>query len=231
MGHTIFHNLYASIEFQTGKKKQSWSLTFHPIPNYCKYRSNLAYSVICLLFWWASNFSPNSHFRLLFSLSRIYKRLVQPCRGFPRLYRYSETFLRTFITLMHTQSLSRSLDANTFAGNWSFNERRFRYLERTVLGNSYFGYHTVNKVTLVTPRLKSSPTRLLLNSLLRTNRMKFPHYCPFVSGIDRSPMDFIKFQYRGMRIYITKSSFISNFWKHFTDVELISIKSTKWKIY
>ena len=73
-------------------------------------------------------------FSLPFSLARTYRRLVQPYRGFLRLYRYSKTFLRTFITHMHIQSLPRSLDAATIAENWSLTERRFRHLERTVLG-------------------------------------------------------------------------------------------------
>ena len=69
-------------------------------------------------------------FALPFSLARTYKRLVQPYRGFLRLCRYSKTFLRTFITHMHIQSLPRSRGAATIAENWSLTERRFRHLEK-----------------------------------------------------------------------------------------------------
>ena len=85
-------------------------------------------------------------FVLPFSLPRAYKRLVQPYRGFLRLSRYSETFLRTFITHMHIQSLPRSRDAATIAENWSLTERRFRHLERTVLGRYLLSCHTVTYV-------------------------------------------------------------------------------------
>ena len=82
-------------------------------------------------------------FALPFSLARTYKRLVQPYRGFLRLCRYSKTFLRTFITHMHIQSLPRSRGAATIAENWSLTERRFRHLERTVLGRYLLSCHTV----------------------------------------------------------------------------------------
>ena len=82
-------------------------------------------------------------FALPFSLARTYKRLVQPYRGFLRLCRYSKTFLRTFITHVHIQSLLRSRDAATIAENWSLTERRFRHLERTVLGRYLLSCHTV----------------------------------------------------------------------------------------
>ena len=84
-------------------------------------------------------------FALPFSLARTYKRLVQPYRGFLRLCRYSKTFLRTFITHVHIQSLLRSRDAATIAENWSLTERRFRHLERTVLGRYLLSCHTVIK--------------------------------------------------------------------------------------
>ena len=83
-------------------------------------------------------------FALPFSLARTYKRLVQPYRGFLRLCRYSKTFLRTFITHMHIQSLPRSRGAATIAENWSLTERRFRHLERTVLGRYLLSCHTVS---------------------------------------------------------------------------------------
>ena len=83
-------------------------------------------------------------FALPFSLVRTYKRLVQPYRGFLRLCRYSKTFLRTFITHIHIQSLPRSRGAATIAENWSLTERRFRHLERTVLGRYLLSCHIVN---------------------------------------------------------------------------------------
>ena len=82
-------------------------------------------------------------FTLPFSLARTYKRLVQPYRGFLRLYRYSKTFLCTFITHMHIPSLPRSRDAATITENWSLTKRRFRHLERTVLGRYLLSCHTV----------------------------------------------------------------------------------------
>ena len=88
-------------------------------------------------------------FALPFSLARTYKRLVQPYRGFLRLCRYSKTFLRTFITHMHIQSLPRSRGAATIAENWSLTERRFRHLERTVLGRYLLSCHTVHGAIVV----------------------------------------------------------------------------------
>ena len=82
-------------------------------------------------------------FTLPLSLARTYKRHVQPYRGFLRLYRYSKTFLRTFITHMHIQPLPRSRDVATIAENWSLTEWRFRHLERTVLGKYLLSCHTV----------------------------------------------------------------------------------------
>ena len=82
-------------------------------------------------------------FALPFSLARTYKRLVQPYRGFPRLCRYSKSFLRTFSTPVHTQSLPRSRDAASIDENWTLAERRVRYLERTVPGRYLLSYHTV----------------------------------------------------------------------------------------
>ena len=85
-------------------------------------------------------------FALPFSLARTYKRLVQPYRCFPRLCRYSETFLRTFSTPAHIQSLPRSRDAASIDENWTLTERRVRHLERTIPGRYLLSYHTV-KVT------------------------------------------------------------------------------------
>ena len=104
--------------------------------SFSKYRS-LAYVLLCkyLLF----------KFALPFSLPRTYKRIVQPYRGLLWLSCYSETFLRTFITHMHIQSLPCSRDAATIAENWSLTERRFRHLERTVLGRYLLSCHTVNQ--------------------------------------------------------------------------------------
>ena len=84
-------------------------------------------------------------FALPFSLARTYKCLVEPHRGFLRLCRDSKTFLRTFITHMHIQSLPRSRDAATIAENWSLTERRFRHLKRTVLGRYLLSCHTVKE--------------------------------------------------------------------------------------
>ena len=44
---------------------------------------------------------------------------------------------------MHIQSLPRSRDTATIAENWSLTERRFRHLERTVLGRYLLSCHTV----------------------------------------------------------------------------------------
>ena len=92
-------------------------------------------------------------FALPFSLARTYKRLVQPYRGFLRLCRYSKTFLRTFISHMHIQSLPRSRDAVAIVENWSLTERRFRHLERTVLGRYLLSCHTVTMgITMTTTK-------------------------------------------------------------------------------
>ena len=141
MGHTIFPRWYDSMEFQIGLieitviTRISASSKLLQVPfSFSKYRS-LTYILLCkyLLF----------KFALPFSLPRTYKRLVQAYRGFLWLSRYSETFLRTFITHMHTQSLPWSRDAATIAENWSLIERRFRHLERTVLGRYLLSCHTV----------------------------------------------------------------------------------------
>ena len=141
MGHTIFPRWYDSMEFQIGLIEItvisgiSTSSKLLQVPfSFSKYHS-LAYILLCkyLLF----------RFALPFSLPRTYKRLVQPYRGFLWLSRYPETFLRTFITHMHIQSLPRSRDAATIGENWSLTERRFRHLERTVLGRYLLSCHTV----------------------------------------------------------------------------------------
>ena len=141
MGHTIFPRWYDSMEFQIGLIEMtvitriSASSKFLQVPfSFSKYRS-LAYILLRKY--------PLFKFALSFSLPRTHKRLVQPYRGSLRLSRYSETFLRTFITHMHIQSLPRSLDAATIAENWSLTERRFRYLERTVLGRHLLSCYTV----------------------------------------------------------------------------------------
>ena len=95
-------------------------------------------------------------FALPFSLARTYKRLVQPYRGFLRLCRYSKTFLRTFITHTHIKSLPRSRDAATIAENWSLTKRRFRHLERTVLGRYLLSCYTVQHALLRGSRKKHS---------------------------------------------------------------------------
>ena len=138
--HTIFPRWYDSVEFQIGLieiiviTRISASSKLLQVPfSFSKYRS-LAYILLCkyLIF----------KFALPFSLPRTYKRLVQPYRGFLRLSRYSETFLCTFITHVHIQSLPRSRDAATIAENWSLTKQRFRHLERTVpsqlLHSGYF---------------------------------------------------------------------------------------------
>ena len=78
-----------------------------------------------------------------FALPFSYKRLVQPYWGFLRLCRYSKTFLRTFVTLVHTQSMPRSRDAAWIDENWTLTERRVRHLERTLLGRYLLSCHTV----------------------------------------------------------------------------------------
>ena len=142
MGHTIFPRWYDSMEFLIGLieitviTRISASSKLLQVPfSFSKYRS-LAYILLCkyLLF----------KFALPFSLPRTYKRPVQPHRGFQRLSRYSETFLRIFITHMHIQSLPRSRNAATIAENWSLTERRFRHLERTVLGRYLLSCYTVS---------------------------------------------------------------------------------------
>ena len=124
LGHTIFPRFDG---IQKGLKEItvitciSDSSKLLQVPfSFSKYRS-LAYILLCkyLLF----------KFSLPFSLPRTYKRLVQPYRSFLWLSRYSETFLRTFITRMHIQSLPRSRDATTIAENWSLTERCFSHLE------------------------------------------------------------------------------------------------------
>ena len=141
MGHIIFPRWYDSMEFQRGLLEMtvitriSASSKLLQVPfSFSKYRS-LAYILLCkyLLF----------KFALPFSLPRTYKRLVQPYRCFLWLSRYSETFLRTFITHLHIQSLPRSRDAATIAENWSLTERRFRHLKRTVLGRYLLSCYTV----------------------------------------------------------------------------------------
>ena len=82
-------------------------------------------------------------FALPFSSARTYKRLVQPYRGFLPLCWYSKTFLRTFCTPVHTQSIPRSRDAARIDENWTLTERRVRHLERTVLGRYLLSCHTV----------------------------------------------------------------------------------------
>ena len=82
-------------------------------------------------------------FALPFSLARTYKRLVQPYRGFLRLCRYSKTFLRTFFTPVHTQSMPRSRDAAWIDENWTLIERHVRHLERMVFGRYLLSCHSV----------------------------------------------------------------------------------------
>ena len=141
MGHTIFPRWYDSMEFQIGLIEItvitciSASSKLLQVPfSFSKYCS-LTYILLCkyLLF----------KFALPFSLPPTYKRLVQPYQGFLWLSRYSETFLRTFITHMYIQSLPCSHDAATIAENWSLTERRFRHLERTVLGRYLLSCDTV----------------------------------------------------------------------------------------
>ena len=104
MSHTLFPRWYDWMEFQKGLieitviTRISASSKLLQVPfSFSKYRS-LAYILLCkyLIF----------KFALPFSLPRTYKRLVQPYRGFLWLSRYSETFLRTFITHMHIQSFT-----------------------------------------------------------------------------------------------------------------------------
>ena len=64
-------------------------------------------------------------------------------QAFPRLYQYSETFLRTFSTSVHTHSLPRPRDAASIDENWTLIERRVRHLERTVPVRYLLSYHTV----------------------------------------------------------------------------------------
>ena len=83
-------------------------------------------------------------FALPFSLAWTYKRLVQPYHGFLRLCRYSETFLCTFFTPVHTQPMPPAwIDENL-----TLIERRIRHLERTVLGRYLLSCHTVTSETL-----------------------------------------------------------------------------------
>ena len=118
-------------------------------------------------------------FALPFSLTRTYKRLVQPYRGFLRICRYSKTFLRTFITHMHIQPLPRSRDAATIAEYWSLTERRFRHLERTVLGRYLLSCHTVTcgkslaPLWFLTPTLSwTSPWKLIGNQYSSNSRSR-----------------------------------------------------------
>ena len=146
MGHTIFPRWYDSMEFQIGlieitlitRISASSKLLQAPF-SFSKYRS-LSYILLCKYLL--------VKFALPFSLPRTYKRLVQPYRGFLRLSWYSETCLRTFITHMHIQSLPRSCDAATIAENWSLTERRFRHLERTVLGRYLLSCYTVSSASI-----------------------------------------------------------------------------------
>ena len=80
---------------------------------------------------------------LPFSLHRIFLRLIQPFQAFLRLHQYSETFLCTFSTPVHTHSLPRPRDAVSIDENWTLIERRVRHLERTVVDTYLLGYHTV----------------------------------------------------------------------------------------
>ena len=83
--------------------------------NDCKYRSHSASTVLIQQVPFSGLYLMSRYllfkFALPFSLARTYKRLVQPYRGFLRLCRYSKTFLRTFSTPMHTQSMPRSRHA------------------------------------------------------------------------------------------------------------------------
>ena len=116
-------------------------------------------------------------FALPFFLRRTYKRLIQPYRSFLRLSRYSETFLRTFITYMHIQSLPRSRDAATIVDNWSLTERRFRHLERTVLGRYLLSCHTV---------IHGGLRKRVIYDDDVIKWKHFPRYWPFMRGIHRS---------------------------------------------
>ena len=141
--HTLFLRWCALGLFQTGME------------NNCDYLSQFQIAastiliqqgtVLWLIFWWAGTFSSNSHY-LSFSVARTYKRLTQPYRGFGRLYQYSETFSRTFLTRGQTQSMPRSRDATSMAENWTLSERRVRHLGRTVPGRYHLCYHTMMTV-------------------------------------------------------------------------------------
>ena len=108
---------------------------------------------------------------LLFSLARTYKRLVQHHWGFPRLCRYSETFLRNCFTPVHTQSMPRSRDAASTDENWTLTERRVRHLERTVPGRYLLSHHTMINRTYWNDISKTNPsTCQLLMSTAGTRR-------------------------------------------------------------
>ena len=80
-------------------------------------------------------------FGLPFSSQWTYKRLVQ----LTRVSRYSPGILKClYALLIPLCTLSHCL-IHTIAENCSFTERRFRHLEKTVLGKYLLSYHTVSK--------------------------------------------------------------------------------------
>ena len=107
----------------------------------CRYRSLYA-STFSLIYKYRSR-PVNKQFTVPFSLHRTFLRLMQPFQAFSRLYEYSETFLRTFSTHLHTESLPRIRDATSIDENWTLTERRVRHLERTVLDRYLLSCHTM----------------------------------------------------------------------------------------
>ena len=126
------------------------SLAFQPISNCCKYRSHSASTVLIQQVPFSGLYFdeqvPSLQIRITVFFSTDLQTPRKAYRGFPRLCRYSETFLRTFSTPAYIQSLPRSRDAASIDENWTLTERRVRHLERTVPGRYLLSYHTV-KVT------------------------------------------------------------------------------------
>ena len=108
--HTLFLRWYAPVVFQTRMEKLLWSLAFQPISNCCKYRSHSAGTVLIQQVPFSGLYFddqvPSFQIRITVLFSTDLKRLVQPYWDFPRLYRYSKTFLRTLVQKTRIQAAS-----------------------------------------------------------------------------------------------------------------------------
>ena len=110
----------------------------------CRYRSFICkYLLPHLQVPWSTRQQANLD-TVLFTLD-----LLTPHTAFLRLHATVPAFWNVsthFLTPVHSNPMSCARDAATIVENWSLTERRFRHLERTVLGRYLLSCHTVISV-------------------------------------------------------------------------------------